>query len=53
MIGREKRDYAWIMGRPPAIPDSAYQRIAELLAQEGCETAEIRKVSQRWETEAQ
>jgi apolipoprotein D and lipocalin family protein len=48
VIGREKRDYVWIMARQPAIPDSDYQRIIELLAREGYDTAEIRKVPQRW-----
>jgi apolipoprotein D and lipocalin family protein len=49
VIGREKRDYVWIMARQPAIPESDYQRIVELLAREGYETAQIRNVPQRWE----
>jgi apolipoprotein D and lipocalin family protein len=49
VIGREKRDYVWIMARQPAIPEPDYQRIVELLAREGYDTSRIRKVPQRWE----
>jgi apolipoprotein D and lipocalin family protein len=49
VIGREKRDYVWIMARQPAIPDVDYQRILELLAREGYDTTRIEKVPQRWE----
>ena len=49
VIGREKRDYVWIMARQPTIPESDYQRMVQLLAREGYDTAQIRKVPQRWE----
>ena len=49
VIGREKRDYVWIMARQPVIPESEYERIVELLAREGYDTTQIRKVPQRWE----
>jgi apolipoprotein D and lipocalin family protein len=52
VIGREKRDYVWIMARQPTIPESDYQRIVEFLAREGYETGKIQKVPQRWEPEA-
>lgn len=48
VIGREKRDYVWIMARQPAIAESDYQRIVTLLAREGYDTAPIQKVPQRW-----
>ena len=48
VIGREKRDYVWIMARQPTIPDADYGRILELLAREGYDTTQIRKVPQRW-----
>jgi apolipoprotein D and lipocalin family protein len=51
VIGREKRDYVWIMSRQPTIPEADYRRIVELLAREGYDTAEIRKVPQRWDDE--
>jgi len=49
VIGREKRDYVWIMARQPTIPEADYQRILELLAREGYDTTQIQKVPQRWE----
>jgi apolipoprotein D and lipocalin family protein len=52
VIGREKRDYVWIMARQPTMPESDYQRIVELLAREGYDAAQIRKVPQRWEPAA-
>jgi apolipoprotein D and lipocalin family protein len=51
VIGREKRDYVWIMARQPTIPESDYRRIVESLAREGYDTTRIRKVPQRWEPE--
>jgi apolipoprotein D and lipocalin family protein len=49
VIGREQRDYVWIMARQPTIPESDYQRIVELLAGEGYDTTQIQKVPQRWD----
>jgi apolipoprotein D and lipocalin family protein len=49
VVGREKRDYVWIMARQPAIPEPDYQRIVTLLTREGYDTAQIQKVPQRWE----
>jgi apolipoprotein D and lipocalin family protein len=50
VIGREKRDYVWIMARTPGIPEADYQRILDFLAGQGYDTARIEKVPQRWET---
>jgi apolipoprotein D and lipocalin family protein len=50
VIGREKRDYVWIMARQPTIPDADYRRIMELLAREGYDTTQIQTVPQRWES---
>ncbi len=49
VIGREKRDYVWIMARAPAIPESDYQEILRFLAREGYDTTQIQRVPQRWE----
>ena len=50
VIGREKRDYVWIMARQPTMQESDYQRIVELLGREGYDTTQIHKVPQRWES---
>ena len=47
VIGREKRDYAWIMARSPQIPDSDYQRLSDLLSSQGYDRALLRKVPQQ------
>ncbi len=48
VIGRQARDYVWIMARTPQIPDSDYRRILDLLAREGYDVSRIEKVPQRW-----
>lgn len=47
IIGREKRDYVWIMARQPTLSEPDYQRLVELVAREGYDTKQIRKVPQR------
>lgn len=48
VIGRNKRDYVWIMARTPQIPDADYAAIIRRVAEMGYDTAEIRKVPQQW-----
>lgn len=47
VIGREKRDYAWIMARSPTIPDADYQRLRTLLSMQGYAMTQLRKVPQQ------
>ncbi len=48
VIGREKRDYVWIMARQPRIPEADYQRLLGFLREQGYDTARLRKVPQQW-----
>lgn len=48
VIGREKRDYVWIMASTPQIPEPDYQRLLQGLAGQGYAVSLIRKVPQRW-----
>ncbi|MBX3705595.1 MAG: lipocalin family protein [Pseudomonadales bacterium] len=48
VIGRERRDYVWIMARTPTMPESDYAEIIALLGREGYDVAQIREVPQRW-----
>jgi apolipoprotein D and lipocalin family protein len=48
VIGREKRDYAWIMARQPQIAEADYQRLLGFLHDQGYDTARLRKVPQQW-----
>jgi len=49
VIGRNQRDYVWIMARQPSIPEDQYRRIIEFLSAEGYDTTRIERVPQRWE----
>jgi apolipoprotein D and lipocalin family protein len=48
VIGREKRDYVWIMARRPEIPESQYQTLLGMLEDQGYDLRRIQKVPQRW-----
>lgn len=48
VIGRERRDYVWIMARTPAIPDADYQRLLAFVGAQGYDVAQVRKVPQQW-----
>ena len=47
VIGRNKRDFVWIMARTPSIPETDYKTIVELIAQQGYDVSQIRPVPQR------
>ena len=48
VIGRNKRDYVWIMARTPQIPEADYQRLVKELEAQGYDISKLRKVPQRW-----
>ena len=48
VIGREKRDYVWIMARTPTIPNDDYTRIVQLIADQGYEVSQLQRVPQQW-----
>jgi apolipoprotein D and lipocalin family protein len=52
IIGRIKRDYVWIMSRAPAIPEEDYQRLLEIISEQGYDLTQIKMVPQRWEEQA-
>lgn len=47
VIGREARDYVWIMARTPVIADAEYQELLDLVKREGYDMAKVQKVPQR------
>jgi apolipoprotein D and lipocalin family protein len=47
-IGRNRRDYVWIMARTPTMPTAVYDTIVRQLGEQGYDTSLIRKVPQRW-----
>lgn len=48
IIGREARDYVWIMARTPTIPEDHYQRLTQRLQKEGYDIQVLQKVPQVW-----
>jgi apolipoprotein D and lipocalin family protein len=48
IIGREARDYVWIMARTPSIADADYQRLVDFAAAQGYDPKLIEKVPQKW-----
>ena len=48
IIGRNKRDYVWIMARTPSIPDADYDALVAKVADMGYDVSELEKVPQRW-----
>lgn len=48
IIGRNKRDYVWIMARTPSIPESDYDALVDRVAKLGYELDDLRRVPQRW-----
>lgn len=48
IIGRQQRDYVWIMARTPEIPDEDYENLLQLLDNEGYDISQIQKVPQKW-----
>ena len=48
IIGRNKRDFVWIMARTPTIPEAEYQRLVELVDSVGYDVTALREVPQLW-----
>jgi apolipoprotein D and lipocalin family protein len=49
IIGRDKRDYLWIMTRNPRVSEADYQRLAALAVSQGYDITRIQKVPQKWD----
>ena len=52
IIGRNKRDYVWIMAREPELSDETYAALVEQVEAMGYDLSELRRVPQRWQTAA-
>ena len=48
VIGRNKRDYVWLMAREPSIPDEQYDAMMALIEAAGYDISEVRRVPQQW-----
>ena len=47
VIGRNKRDYVWIMARTAEIPEADFAHIVQLIAEQGYDVGKIRRVPQQ------
>lgn len=52
IIGRSKRDYAWIMARTPSLPDGELDALIAKLGELGYDIAKVRIVPQQWDDAA-
>ena len=48
VIGRNKRDFVWIMARTPEIDDEQYDQMINLIREAGYAMDDMRKVPQQW-----
>ena len=48
VIGRNKRDYVWIMARTPELPPGQWEELVQAVKDLGYDTAKLRAVPQRW-----
>jgi len=48
VIGRNKRDFVWVMARTPQISEESYREIVDLIASMGYDTGKLERVPQRW-----
>ena len=48
VIGRQKRDYVWIMAREPQIPDEEYEQLVSFVASIGYDVSKLQLVPQSW-----
>ena len=48
IIGRQKRDYVWIMARTPTIDEGEYARLVAMVEELGYDLSSLRRVPQQW-----
>lgn len=49
IIGRQKRDYVWVMAREPEIPEREYRELVQRVQSLGYDISGLNRVPQRWE----
>jgi apolipoprotein D and lipocalin family protein len=48
IIGRNKRDYVWLMARSPEMSEQRYAELIEMIANMGYDTDLVERVPQQW-----
>jgi len=52
VVGRQKRDYVWIMARTPAISGADYERLLAFIGAQGYDVTRVQRVPQSWPADA-
>jgi apolipoprotein D and lipocalin family protein len=48
IIGRDKRDYVWLMARNPELPFDQYEKAVKFIVDAGYDRSQLQRVPQRW-----
>ena len=48
IVGRQDRDYVWLMARTPTIPDAEYEQMVSKVKSLGYDVSKLQRVPQRW-----
>jgi len=48
IIGRNKRDYVWLMARSPELADNQYAQAVDFITAAGYDISQLERVPQRW-----
>ena len=48
IVGRQKRDFVWIMARTPTISDADYDKLIDFTESLGYDVSKIQRVPQQW-----
>jgi apolipoprotein D and lipocalin family protein len=48
IIGRQKRDFVWIMARTPTIDETTWASLEQVVVDAGYDLAELQRVPQQW-----
>lgn len=48
IVGRQARDYVWIMARTPTIDETDYRALLGIVERQGYDVRKVRRVPQRW-----
>ena len=51
VIGRNKRDYVWLMAREPQLPQERFEEAVRVIAAAGYDTSKLQRVPQQWPEE--
>jgi apolipoprotein D and lipocalin family protein len=48
VVGRNKRDYVWIMARDPQISEHTYDELVDFIVSNGYDASKLQRVPQQW-----